>query len=303
MKRRFRLIVRDSSWKEITSYTFSSVNEASSNPRVYSPDGIGGFEVSVTVQSGDVLDYVIKQTVKKNDINLNLAFKGGSAVMAIETFRAWCARYMDASRYRLTLEITTFTNEGIGGEEGVSRRVDVAFKRLSPSQLQGGIVKAVLTLQAITISYTEEPIDPIMTADISPAAYPHSYPYAYGGGSYGDTAELSNPFMQDVPLIVTFHGHIESPQIALTQNGTAYATVRFLGLDLPYGSSLTVDAVNGRIYLTDSDGVETDAYDLVDKTQDSFLFARPGTSVAAPNLDPTEATKPSVELKMFQFKL
>ncbi len=303
MKRKFKILVRDTSWKEITSYEFAGLNESTSSPKIFSPDGIGGFEVAVTVQSGDVIDYVVKQAVKKNDISLNLAFRGGAAVMAVESFRSWCAKYLDATRYRLTLVINTFTNDGIAGEEGVSRNIDVAFKKLSPSQLQGGIVKAVLTLQALTLPYTEEPIAPIMTSDISPAQYPYSYPYAYGGGSFGSTAEIKNGFMMDMPLVVTFTGHMEAPQITLTQNGVAYATVRFLGLDLPYGSKLTVDAVNGRIYITDSDGIETDAYDLVDKTQDSFLFAKPGTSIAAPNLDSTEVTRPSVQIKAFQFAL
>ena len=44
-------------------------------------------------------------------------------------------------------------------------------------------------------------------------------------------------------------------------------------------------------------------YDEVDKTADSFLFAKPGGSTLVPSIDPTDATKPSVDLRVFPYTL
>ena len=301
IKRYFELIVRDLSWNQVDSYRFGSVGSHSSGGvRVTDPNGIGGYEVAITVQSGDVLDYIVKQTVRKQDISLNLAFVGAGAVSAVEGFRQWCARDMDANRYRLTLKVTV--NDGIDGQ-GAARYVDVAFKKLTPSQQQGGAVKATLVLQSVTLRYAEEQTSIVMAVDVSASEYSYTYPYSYGNGGLDASAELTNSFIQEIPLVLTFHGHMSSPEASLIQNGEAYATVRFAGLDLPTGYSLTVDAVNGRIYLTAPDGSETDYYDEVDKTADSFLFAKPGKSTLVPNIDPPDASKPSGDLRVFPYTL
>ncbi len=300
IKRAFELIVRDLSWNKVNSYRFGSVGNHGAGVKVTDPSGIGGYEVAITVQSGDVLDYIVKQTVRKQDISLNLAFVGAGAVMAVEGFRQWCARYMDATRYRLTLKVTTYNG---ADSQGIPRYVDVAFKKLTPSQQQGNAVKAVLVLQAVTLHYSEEQTSIVMAVGISASKYSYTYPYSYGNGGLDASAELSNPFIQYIPLVLTFHGHMSSPEASLIQDGEPYATVRFAGLDLPTGYSLTVDSVNGRIYLTDPDGAETDYYDEVDKTADSFLFAKPGASTLVPSIDPTDASKPSVDLRVFPYTL
>ena len=207
---------------------------------------------------------------------------------------------MDASRYRLTLKVTTYDG---ADSMGSSRYVDVAFRKLTPSQQQGNAVKATLVLQAVTLRYNEEQTSIVMAIDVSASKYSYTYPYSYGNGGLDASAEISNSFIQEIPLVLTFRGHMSSPEASLVQNGEAYATVRFDGLDLPTGYSLTVDAVNGRIYLTAPDGTETDYYDEVDKTADSFLFAKSGTSTLVPNIDPTDASKPSVDLRVFPYTL
>ena len=297
--RKFSLLVRDVEWNEISSYVFAKIRSDNSNAKISAPDGIGGFEQSVTVQEGDVIDYIVKQTIKKNDIKLSLMFNSGDPIAALDAFRAWCARYIDGEAYRLTLRIQNDESDA-----SRDRYADVMFKKLDPSQKRGGAVAATLTLQPITLFYSKESTNVIISVVTASKQYPYTYPYSYGGGTYGQSGKIANTFMKAIPLIVTFHGHISSPQASLIgSDGEAYATIKFDGLDLKAGCSLTVDAVNGRIYYTDESGNETDYYNEIDKTEDSFLWAQPGESTLSPNLDQTDTSSPTVDVKIVQYTL
>jgi len=298
-KRVFSIIARDVEWNLISNYVFSQVASNGSNARVTSPDGFGGFEQTVTIQSGDVIDYIVKQTIKKNDIKLNLVFNSGDPIAAVDAFRVWCSKYIDSEKYRLTLRIQNDEDD-----PSRDRYVDVTWKKLDPMQKKGGSVSATLTLQPITLFYSKESTNVIISIITASKQYPYTYPYSYGGGSYGESGKINNQFMKAIPLIVTFHGHISSPEASLIDSsGEAYATIRFDGLDLKAGCSLTVDAVNGRIYYTDQDGKETDYYNEIDKTQDTFLWADPGESILSPNLDQTDASNPTVDVKIVQYTI
>jgi hypothetical protein len=174
---------------------------------------------------------------------------------------------------------------------------------LEPSELKNGVAQAVLTLQPITLPYSKESTEIIISIITASKAYPYAYPYAYGGGTYGNTGKITNNFMERIPLIVTFHGHISNPQASLVKDGESYATIKFTGMDLAVGCSLKVDAVNGRIIFTDVNGNETDYYNEIDKTEDTFLYAEPGESILTPNLDQTDVSKPSVDVKIVQYTL
>lgn len=297
-KRRFSLLVRDLEWNEISSYAFGEIGSSDSSARIYAPNGLGGFEQSLTVQEGEVIDYIVKQTIKKNDIKLSLAFNKGDPVAALDAFREWCGSYIDASKYRLTLRIQNDADDA-----SRDRYADIAYRKLEPSERKGSAVMATLTLQPLTLFYSKESTNVIISVVTVSKAYPYTYPYSYGGGTYGQSGRITNAFMKAIPLIVTFHGHISSPQASLVRNGEAYATIKFNGLDLKKGCSLTVDAVNGRIIYTDEDGSETDYYNEIDKTEDTFLWAEPGESVLSPNLDQTDASKPTVDVKIVQYTI
>jgi hypothetical protein len=299
--RTYELIIRDLDWNRLDGYAFAEIGSETSQPKIVSPSGIGGFEQLITVQSGPVIDYIVSQTVQKNDIVLNLAFVGPDALSRIESFRNWIAQYIDASVYRTTLRINTKT--AASGDSGTDRYVDVVCKKFVPGELKANVADGTLTLQPITLPYSKESSEVIISIVTAALAYPYGYPFAYGGGSYGNSGKITNTFMKKIPLVVIFHGHIVSPQASLQQNGEVYSTIKFSGMDLAKGCSLKVDAVNERIVYTDANGDETDYYNEIDKTESTFLYAKPGESVIAPNLDQTDSTKPSVEVKTVQYTI
>jgi len=290
--RTFSLIAKTSSWETVSTYAFASIGSRGSNAKICTPNGLGGFEQTLTVQEGDVIDYIVRQTVKKAEISLSLGFSGGDPIAAAEQFREWCAQYVDSGSFRTTLRISYMKSD---------RYVDVVVKKYSPQQMKNGVVTATLTLQPITLFYSSDDTQIILSITTADRAYPYGYPRAYGGGDYGTSNVIVNTFMKKIPLIVTFHGHITNPEASLFQNGSAYSTIRFQGLDLVSGCSIRVDAVNGSVTFIDASGNETDYYNEIDKTNDTFLYARPGTSTITPNLDQSDTTKPSVDVRIVKY--
>jgi len=299
--RSFKFIVRDLSGKQVSQYMLDDLGSASKLPRAISRDGFGKFSIDTKVAEGDVVDRVIKQSVKRDLVSINLAFVGARPLDSMEQFRAWVASYMNARKYRVTLEITT---GAYGSSVGRTRMFDLAFRSFEPKERHGGVAKAVLTVLPLSLPYTEEVMNTVLSIQTAALKYPYTYPYSYGGGDYNGTGTIVNNFKDPIPLIVVFHGHISSPEASLVDEaGNAYSTIRFTGLDLAAGASLKVDAVNGRIVFISSAGVETDYYNEIDKDADTFLFAKNGTSTLTPNLDQTDPTKPSVDVTIVRYGL
>ena len=99
---------------------------------------------------------------------------------------------------------------------------------------------------------------------------------------------LNNTYFDDIPIRVRIYGFVANPQISLRdENGEIYSTVRFLNLTLQQGQILEIDAINSRIffYRSENDTEPEDYYNFVDKTLDTFLYAKPGENTIIANLD------------------
>ena len=297
----FRFVIRDLDGNEIDGFSFGEVGSVTTAPRVVSRDGFGKFSIDTKVSEGDVVDRIIRQTVKRDPVTIPIAFVGARALDSCESFRSWVATYMDGKKYRATLEVTTAQRNASSGRV---RRIDIAFQRFEPKAKAGGTVRANLTVLPLSLPYSEEIRRTVIAISVATLQYPYAYPFAYGGGDYGGTGTITNSYKDPIPLIVVFHGHISEPEASLLdESGNAYATIRFPGMDLAAGASLKVDAVNGRIIHTSPAGVETDYYNEIDKTADTFLYARNGTSTFSPNLDQTDQSKPSVDVTIVRYGL
>lgn len=288
-KRSFSLIARDTLWRDLSTFSFASLNANDRDrPRIYSPNGVGGFEQTITVQEGEVIDYVTKQSIRKADLVLNVAFAGTSPLEGIRSFREWCATYLDANSYRIALRIADMTIDG--GSIGEARYVDVLIKKLLPQEISGGVSKATLTLQPISLPYAKTENRIVMNGSNTAKSYPYGYPYSYGVGSYGGSNLIRNNFIKRVPVILVLHGPIVAPEVSLFKDGslTAYATVSLPNVTIAAGATVRVDAVNERVTHIAANGTTTDYYNQTDKSKDSFLYADPGDSTISVNLDPNE---------------
>lgn len=113
--------------------------------------------------------------------------------------------------------------------------------------------------------------------------YPYSYPYSYGSNEVKNN-EIINPYILDVPLIVTIEGAIDNPQIdLLDENEERYSRVLFDGITIAQGEKLVINSAQKKVFKIGQDNVETDFVGEVSPLFDTFLRAKSGKTTIAIN--------------------
>jgi len=273
-----------------------------------------GFTQEIDVQTGDTIDYVLNQSLKKETIPLDLIFntyhtadgKEISAYSNWNDFRKWVAIYSDLSRYKMTLIMgygngnssndtpydpdTADSNSAMFG-----RRIDIYIASMGTDTvlLSGGSLKVTVNIQCLSRPYTEFLKNQTTVSSSGTKVYEYVYPYTYGGTELTNN-EIKNSFMKDIPIKIHIYGPpdgsdgnpttIVDPIITLhyeNQDNTAgdlYAEIAFSGISITKGTDLIVDANRYSVYTKTGDTIRN-VYDLTDKANKSFLFAKPGASI------------------------
>lgn len=285
MRRQFRLIAYSKATNEqVSEYLLQ---------RVTQPKGLG-FKQKIVVQETDTVDYVVKQSIEKKTIKLQVHFLGPEGYAQADAFIQWLGTYINIKLFKLALQYTSGYSDRfvdvyiqdyeLGTQEAGDTPVDLQIKPLSPSYVKSN--------KLVTISNSS-----------SNKQYPYTYPYTYGGGTLTDGVIVNN-FIASVPLRVTLRGRIVNPTVSLEdEDGNTYATIRFNGMTLAAGQKLVVDGINQRITLYTSENATEgiDYFNEIDKTLDTFLMAKPGVSAVVANLDQNEASHPSVEVSYIEY--
>lgn len=251
------------------------------------PSGLG-FAQSLDLVTGEVIDYVINQTVTKKAIKLTLAWKGSTAYRKYQDFATWIATYFDLTKYHIRFSYA------IGGTR---RYVEVAATNFELQGRDGRYVSAQLTLQPLTSFYEEyDGSFTIVTDSNTGKIYAYQYPYIYGGGAFSGNNSINNAYLKKIPLKIVLKGPMSSPYVSIakineddTVESQPYLRVQFAtGFSIAADEEVVIDAFNNRVYLNkyelDSSGQRvrlistTDVFNYVDKTYDTFLFANPGRS-------------------------
>lgn len=251
------------------------------------PSGLG-FKQQVDVVEGDTIDYVLNQAIKKKNIKITLMWKGSGAYFKYKAFLNWLSQYNDLEKYRIRFSYVLAE---------VRRFVDLAVVDFDLKGRDDLMVSAELTAQPLSPFY-EEAINLIMVNDTNRGKiYNYVYPYYYGGGAYSSSNVIENGYLKPIPLKITLRGPMENPFVNISEvnddgtTGDVYGKVQFnLGLAITKNESIVIDAFNNRIYketvspLTGARTVE-DLFYSVDKSYDSFLFAKSGRSKIAASLE------------------
>lgn len=257
------------------------------------PSGLG-FQQDVDVVTGDTLDYVINQTIAKKTLKMNVCFQGSSAYSKLYSFNAWFAKYANHEKY-----VTRFSYE----MNGIRRYADVIITNGEPKEREGNYVTESITLRPVSPFYEETTIESIVSDTNDGMIYPYTYPYRYGGGSYSGSNVIHNEFMKKIPLRITIQGPTESaPYASITrieEDGTTGETYGQVQIDeknggLKENQKLVIDAFASQVYVettNETTGAKTkkDYFNLIDKTQDTFLYAEPGDSKISASLDNEKA--------------
>lgn len=251
------------------------------------PSGLG-FKQQVDVVEGDTIDYVLNQAIKKKNIKITLMWKGSGAYFKYKSFLNWLSQYNDLEKYRIRFSYVLAE---------VRRFVDLAVVDFELKGRDDLMVSAELTAQPLSPFY-EEAINSIMVNDTNRGKiYNYVYPYYYGGGAYSSSNVIENGYLKPIPLKITLRGPMENPFVNISEvnddgtTGDVYGKVQFnLGLAITKNESIVIDAFNNRIYketVSPSTGARTveDLFYSVDKSYDSFLFAKSGRSKIAASLE------------------
>ena len=108
--------------------------------------------------------------------------------------------------------------------------------------------------------------------------YPYKYPYSYGANVVQNN-EITNPYILDIPLIITIDGAITNPTIdLLDENGNRYTRVQFNGIIISQGEKLVVNSAQKKIFKVNQDGTQTDFVAEVSPLFDTYLRAKTGKS-------------------------
>ena len=164
---------------------------------VLMPSGIG-FKQELDLVEGDTIDYVVKQTVKKKEIKLTLAWKGSTAYARYQSFVSWLALYLDVAKYHIRFSYKVGT---------LRRYVEVSPVNLELMGRELTTVTAELTLKPLTPFYEEYEGTFMLVRDTNAGKiYNYEYPYVYGGGAYSDGNVITNNYLKPLPLKITLRG-------------------------------------------------------------------------------------------------
>lgn len=266
--RKFEFQIYDDSQLLIDSYNLSIVTD---------PTGFG-FSQKLDVVKTRTVDYIVDRSLEKKDIKLSVHFEEPNSFQKINRFRAWYANY-------ITKKMVLKYNDG-----SEDRYIDVAIKEFNVTEINTKLNTVPLTLQPLSPFYSLKSKQIIASIQTVGKAYPYSYPYAYGGGVL-ENAIVDNKFFESIPIAVRVIGRVVNPQISLKdENNTIYATVNFSAITVDNNESLLIDAINSRILFYNANNPNgLDYYNNVDKSKQTFLFAKPGRSTIIANLDQNEA--------------
>lgn len=257
-------------------------------PRVVAIDGIG-FELDVETSSHGVVDTIISQTLKRQDITLSIVFLDSetrSARAQEAEFRNWLTAFANTSKYRIVLTL----QDGGANPDGAGFRtlqLTTYVKSLTISAMEAGVVEDELTLTAMSPWFVRRLSTMALTSVTEPEnlkRFSYPLPYVYPGMAVAGTEKIENDFFEEVPVTVrlTARTDLEGPiTLALTHevNGeqTIYSSVT-INRTLLQGHTLLLDGETLQVLDIPPTGESEDAFIDIDQSGQSFLYVTQGVS-------------------------
>lgn len=258
MIRAYALVILDKQDKIIDRFNLPLVTNPTEN----------GFKLSLSKISSDIEDIITKvvqqKTVKKfNVIQYQNSYEKSSVLSN------WIQKYSKTD-FRMALEYND-TNL-LKYCEGKVTSLDKTEKD------EYGVLTQAMEFTPVTPYFLKQENALILNSSNVGKKYPYKYPYMYGTSTV-ENNEVDNPYLYDIPVIVTLTGPIEHPAVSLAdENDESYAKVSFPNIDLAQGEKLVINSAQRKIYKIATNGTETDYVPEVDPQFDTFLRARSGIS-------------------------
>lgn len=264
MIRGYALVVLDNQDKIIDRYDLPLVTNPTDN----------GFKLTLSKVSGDIEDIITKVAQQKQPIKFNVLQHKNVYAKAL-ILSTWVQKY-SKPEYRLCLEYNdTLSLKYCEGKVTALSKTERDEYGLLTQALEFTPVTPYFAKQENTINIQYSSIG---------KSYPYKYPYSYGINLV-ENNEIINPYILDIPIIITIEGAIDNPTVnLLDENGDSYAQVRFSGITLDQGEKIIINSAQHKIYKVDSLGQESDYTPEVDPQYDTFLRAQSGVSKISVNI-------------------
>lgn len=263
MIRSYALVIMDKQDKIIDRFNLDLVTNPTGN----------GFELELSTISTDIEDIITKVTQKKPTINFTISQVKNSYLQA-NILANWIQKYSTTdSQMFLEYNDTKITKYCCGKVTKLTKTEKNEYRELAQD----------LTFTMTTPFFEKR--ENTITIEVSATGkrYPFKYPYNYGKNIV-ENNEIDNPYILDVPVIITIDGAIDNPTIDLfDENGERYSRVQFDGITISEGEQLVINSAQKKIFKINADGSETDFRPEVSPEFDTYLLAQKGTSTIVVN--------------------
>ena len=275
MIRGYALVVMDNQDKIIDRYNLELITAPTGN----------GFQLELSTISTDIEDIITKVVQKKPTINMTVhQVKNG--YMQSNVLTNWIQKYSTTDSNMFLEYNDTKTIKYCGGKvTSLTKTEKDEYKDLAQD----------LTFTMTTPFFTKQSSGIIKIAVSDKGkSYPFKYPYSYGKNIVENTT-ITNPYILEVPLIVSITGPIVNPIVSLIdENDNIYNIVDFNTTTLTSSERIVINSAIKKIYKVDIDvngneiaGTEVDCRPEVNPEHDTYLLAKRGTSIITLNIDDT----------------
>lgn len=267
MIREYALVIMNNQDQIIDRYNLDLVTAPTGN----------GFQLELSTIATDIEDVITKVVQKKPTITMTVhLIKNGYSQSNILT--NWIQKYSTAdSKMFLEYNDTVITKYCGGKVTSLTKTEKDEYKDLAQD--------LTFTMSTPFFIKRENTIT-IQVASVG-KKYAFKYPYSYGKNVV-ENNEIDNPYILNVPVIITINGAIDNPTIdLLNENGDRYSRVQFDGITIAEGESLIINSAQKKIYKINTDGSETDFRPEVNPEFDTYLLAHRGTTTISINTNDT----------------
>lgn len=275
MIREYALVIMNNQDQIIDRYNLDLVTAPTGN----------GFQLELSTIATDIEDVITKVVQKKPTITMKVhLIKNGYSQSNILT--NWIQKYSTADTNMFLEYNDTKTIKYCGGKvTSLTKTEKDEYKDLAQD----------LTFTMTTPFFTKQSSGIIKIAVSNKGkSYPFKYPYSYGRNIIDNTT-ITNPYIWEVPLVVSITGPIVNPIVSLIdENDNIYNIVDFNTTTLTSSERIVINSAIKKIYKVDIDvngneiaGTEVDYRPEVNPEHDTYLLAKRGTSIITLNIDDT----------------
>ena len=263
MIREYALVVMNNQDEIIDRYNLELITAPTGN----------GFQLELSTISSDIEDIITKVVQKKATINMTV-HQVTNGYLQSNVLTSWIQKYSTADVNMFLEYNDTKTIKYCGGKvTSLTKTEKDEYKDLAQD----------LTFTMTTPFFVKK--ENTITIQVSSVGkkYPFKYPYQYGKNIV-ENNQITNPYIQDVPITITIDGAIDNPTIdLLDEEGNRYSRVQFDGITIATGEILVINSAQKKIFKINLDGTQTDYRPEVSPEFDTYLLAHRGTTTISIN--------------------